>query len=458
MPFDSNLEEAFYRRFNNLKLIFHASKRDYDIKAIRPQKRNIPFDFAIEIGHRVIAIVEVKASVLIDRFDHSKIEKYAAENNIRYYIITDNERFIIRDHHNKSFNLEGSFYDFINTITKKQEIDSVDLKRRIAAKIRDVITNSAFPGLNETLVDFYQNPLEQLEYDEISEKFSFINPVDINNAENRLFRRLLRDDKPITKVFRYTTLNTLFLILSYNKYRMNCLVGMNDTTEVNYAETHITGVAHDFANAAWQTVDAHNRRFISSCSLKEDDLTQWRLYADDSKGVCLEYRINTDITSPEFLVKKISYGLKDKTHPELDFVKNLVSKLKTDLNVDFDLKTLSVWRHFFKPHDYAVEEEVRILYILNDRKRQKGWLLTSSHSILNPYVEFKLNDPDSPVQLTNIVLGPKCQEKEINKKQLEQLIRELRARKIEDPVTKLPVDEYNISKLKVEISDIQNYR
>ena len=121
---------------------------------------------------------------------------------------------------------------------------------------------------------------------------------------------------------------------------------------------------------------------------------------------------------------------------------------------------MTTWRHFFKPFDYTVEAEVRLLFVLHDEDVKKGWLLTSSHSILNPYVEFKLNDDGLPVQLTEIVLGPKCPEKEINQKQFEQIIRELRRKKKKKTINNKEQegDEYNIPKLSVSISKIKNYR
>ena len=239
---------------------------------------------------------------------------------------------------------------------------------------------------------------------------------------------------------------------------MNCLVGMNDTTEVNYAENYITGTNRDYTQAHWKTVDTYNRRFISSCSLKEDDLTQWRLYADDSKGVCLILNVDEKLLDSKFVLKRISYGKKNGSHPELDFIKQVIGNLKSKLNINFEFKTLSTWRHFFKPFEYSVEEEVRLLFILNDQDVKKGWLLTSSHNILNPYVEFKLNDDGLPLQLTEIVLGPKCPEKEINQKQFQQFIRELRNKKIKIKDEGQEVDEYNIPKLNVSISKIKNYR
>ena len=437
MRFDSHLEESFYKRFTELNLKFTTSKKTYEIRLRKPIKRNVPYDFSIEISNKTIAIIELKDPQFIDVYDYSNIEKYASQNNIRLVILSDGEIFIVSDRRNPN-----------------------KLKSEIAEKIQGIISNSNFRYLKEQMYGNLNQIANGIDFNEIDQSFSFRNPTDINNIENKIFRLLLNELYALPKIYRYTTINTVYSMLNYNSFRMNCLVGMNDTTEVNYAENYITGTNRDYTQAPWQTVDAYNRRFISSCSLKEDDLTQWRLYADDSKGVCLVLSVDERLLNSKFILKRISYGEKDGNHPELDFIKQIIATLKDELNIDFEFKTLTTWRHFFKPFDYNVEAEVRLLFVLHDEDVKKGWLLTSSHSILNPYVEFKLNDDGLPVQLTEIVLGPKCPEKEINQKQFEQLIRELKRKKKTIKVNnkEQQVDEYKIPKLDVSISKIKNYR
>lgn len=460
MRFDSQLEKSFYKRFTELNLKFFTSKKVYDIKLTRPIKRNAPYDFSIEISNRTIAIIELRGSLVLALYDYSNIEKYASQNNIRLIILSDGEKFIITDRRNPNTKQTVSFNEFIEFLNYKEEIDVNRLKQEIAEKIKDIILESNFRFLKEQIDGIINQISNGIDFNEIDQSFSFRNPTDIDNIENRIFRLLLKEDKPLTKIYRYTTLNTIYSMLNYNSFRMNCLVGMNDTTEVNYAENYITGTNRDYTQAPWQTVDAYNRRFISSCSLKEDDLTQWRLYADDSKGVCLVLSVDEKLLNSKFVLKRISYGEKDGSHPELDFITKIIATLKTELNIDFDFKTLTTWRHFFKPFDYTVEAEVRLLFVLHDEDVKKGWLLTNSHSILNPYVEFKLNDDGLPVQLTEIVLGPKCPEKEINQKQFEQIIRELRRKKKKITINseEQEVEEYKIPRLNVSISKIKNYR
>ena len=178
-------------------------------------------------------------------------------------------------------------------------------------------------------------------------------------------------------------------------------------------------------------------------------MTQWRLYADDSKGVCLELKVLPEQLDTNFILKKICYGKVGNIHSELELIKSIRSKLKDELNIDFEFKTLNTWKHFFKPYDYAVEQEVRLLYLHNNSYvlPKKDCVLTTSHQILNPFVDFILNDPIMPIRLTRIVLGPKCPENKINKKQFQQYIRELRLN-----------TEYDLIGVEVGLSTINNYR
>lgn len=80
---------------------------------------------------------------------------------------------------------------------------------------------------------------------------------------------------------------------------------------------------------------------------------------------------------------------------------------------------------FFKANDYAIEEEVRLLIIDNDTldKLKTDWVLTDTHSIINPIIDFRINSNSFPIQLRTILLGPKCPEQETNYVQIEEMIR-----------------------------------
>ena len=92
---------------------------------------------------------------------------------------------------------------------------------------------------------------------------------------------------------------------------------------------------------------------------KKDDLGLWRMYGEDTKGVSLRYEVNEPL--PEgFCLAKVSYAKRD-AHAELTY---LASKLcKALKGRSFEVSHLHSWLHFFKPEEYAMEEEVRLLYL-----------------------------------------------------------------------------------------------
>jgi hypothetical protein len=61
-------------------------------------------------------------------------------------------------------------------------------------------------------------------------------------------------------------------------------------------------------------------------------------------------------------------------------------------------------------------------------------------AIINPYITLDMQNPNFPLQLTRITLGPKCREVEVNLSQIKYLLKE---RGI---------------KACVEVSDIDTYR
>ena len=153
---------------------------------------------------------------------------------------------------------------------------------------------------------------------------------------------------------------------------------------------------------------------------KKDDLNMWRLYGDDSKGVCLWYKVDDEL--PEhFFLAKVSYA-KNETHAELSYLSSKMGKGVCGRN--FEIRNLNSWLHFFKPSEYAVEEEVRLLYEMNagsllDATNGK-WIYNTSNGIIAPIVRFPVTKVDSrfPLVLERIVLGPNLKERSINKEQL----------------------------------------
>lgn len=223
------------------------------------------------------------------------------------------------------------------------------------------------------------------------------------------FNALLSPSNPIQSVYRYTSLSTLFEIVKNKSYRLNCIVGMNDPTEIDYFEDYIGLDYFRYQH------EEKNDIFISSCSTLADDLTMWRLYGDNAKGVCIEF--NVQGTDYGYIKNIVSYANKNKKNEKLDIVKNLI-------RLGLDLRGLEKWKHFFKPCEYRIEEEYRVLLTKrsNDNDEKRNWIITSDNSILNPVYDISLFE--KPISIKRIFLGPKCPEKEINRRQLKVMMRE----------------------------------
>lgn len=255
------------------------------------------------------------------------------------------------------------------------------------------------------------------------------------------------------KVCRYTTLDSIYQTLTNKTFRLFGLAGMNDKGERDFLQKHlyneIKWLKEDHQKIISELQDG-NSTYIMSCSNNacSDKLEMWRLYADDAKGVCLQFE--AEEKPSELLLKQIIYDKEEAS--AYTFIKVLITELAAK-TILFTFKNFDKWKAFIKSSDYDYEKEIRLYYKeKSDEHKSKEWVKTTSHSIFNPYVEFALtegakiekNIPLFPLKLKEIILGPKCPEKLVNQEQIKALLDK-------DP-------ELKKLKIKVNISKIDNYR
>lgn len=410
------------------------------------------YDFTLYHFQIPIAIVEVVSKLDIFRIGsydaagvHSRIPhfiNFAKSQNIRFFILTDTNSYFLWD---SDILIEDKFEDIDSIflfISKNFDNKTTLLNENRIQNIADVILSCLrnYNLQSDKPVLILQDELVRgiTVQGDIA---SFVPNRGLENdwqdLETRFFSELLGTSE--VKIFyKYTTVDSAFTTLDTQKIRLNGVVGMNDTTETHYADSYVGGVV-SYQTLSMNEVDALNRKFIYSCSASDDELTMWRLYADDCQGVSFKFSL-TNEKSRSFIAKKVSYAKADGTHLQLDLIRNIMINLEK-IGVKFVLRRFSVWKHFFKPFEYAIEKEVRILY-LADQNADIRWCLTSSHKILNPFVLLPLND--IPAKLVEIKFGPKSAEVPTNLKQFESFVRAV--------ISKLP---YAIS---VDRSKISNYR
>ncbi len=409
---EHNLRE---RILNKIQACFDSTEywlhRDYP-RSIK--QRTYRFDGYLTTRRDLsIAIVEIKSNL------QNKSYFESAKNQCIDYILTFHIPFVILAD-------ENTFYLFDEENFTPHEHNLKDIK-----KIFDVYISPSNTQIRVVLNYLKETfPQENLADESINEDGRSISLPE--HLESNIKNLILSDEPLPTNICRYVSLETVFNIISNKTIRMNCIVGMNDSSEINFVGKTFYGP--EYLNRIPDEKERINDIYILSCSSIEmkDDLTQWRLYADDAKGVCLVFEVN----KPQYRydVRKITYIDPEQENDSFfGKIKELVSKN----NIVF--KNFHTWCHFLKPKDYKIEAEVRVLYE-NKKIKKPHWFLAKPINVLSSYIDVELND-DFPLKLKEIILGPKCPEKETNRDQLNVLLKRM-----------------GFDNVKVDFSRIDNYR
>jgi hypothetical protein len=460
---ESRFEEEFLKRiieflnYNELRVKYSVLIQPNLSEFIAdPNFKNRQADFIIMRGRYPYMIIEVKAPTnslsnnkgILQNADF-ELELIGAD----YFILTNLNEIIVVDSLNKQTSRPRNFSEIFNYFGKELSEEEINNYRaKIAETIQRILQE---PDLIEYLSSNKRKGLENLlrsdtllkyiQYNIEGRFFHFFsNPqLGFDDFENRLFQDLL-EPVPEENVCRYTSFETMYQMLNNKSYRMGSDIAMNDRGEIDYVDKYIGLFYKPLQSLSLSEMQLLNNSYISSCTIseKQDDLTMYRLYAEDSKGVCLCFNVKNIAPSKHMLLKKISYAKAKGNHPELEFIKKIVTRINSVYHLRFRFLYLDIWKHFFKPHDYEIEKEVRLLYLDNlSPTPHKGWVITNPDKILSKYVLFSLNAPDFPLSLTKIILGPNFPESLLNKRQLEVFL-----------------NEQNLQLVKVENSRIESYR
>jgi hypothetical protein len=399
-------------------------------------------DLIIKADKKIIAAIEIKSSEKLNSSLMSFTTDFYFMFKIRYFIYTDGVNFHVFDrlkNPKKSIKIDSEKFVF-----KMTSLTLITIQEELKMKVKSIIFNKIenYSKKNSNLIslkDKFSNTfIQQLK---LSSEYLFYfenGKTDVNSFEFQLFEKLLNNKSPET-IYRYCAFNRGFQIVDDSKIAMLGLPGMNDTTEPNYIDNYLNDSNEVPWEMAAQSRAALNRRFIMSCTTLPDDLMQWRLYGDDAKGCSLKFNTKDVLqNSQQFYLGEVKYADKNGEHPELKILKEIRKEIKEKLFLDIKFISLYVWKHFFKPYEYAYEKEIRLLYIHKKEDREKKWIIAEPYGIVNPMVIFDMTKNEFPLKLTEIMLGPKKSEKELNKSQLKQMISE-KSKTLEVSVSKLNV-------------------
>lgn len=232
------------------------------------------------------------------------------------------------------------------------------------------------------------------------------------------------------EICRYSSLDSLFSSIKHKTIRMNGLPGMNDKNEGLFAWNMIYKLENTANEDNKMRRRETNNAFIVSYSSSNliDDLTQWRLYGDDAKGVCCVYSILQDKLKDRFFLHNVRY-IKEPNENEEISDELLLRFLKySQIHSDISYYDLSPAIFFYKPYSFISEDEVRLLvdnkktsaYDLPEFKRE--WVLTNANNIPNPYIDIPLDD--FPLKLDRIILGPNMNDVDVIQAQLETMLKQ----------------------------------
>ena len=360
-------------------------------------------------GHP-IAVFEVKgfpqAWAMRKQLD-SSLSRTLDVQRVRYSVLTDGDEFLMWSQDKPEY-LKMDFDKVLETIKNGLPVlGDIPTIEEIGSAILEAATKVGLKQSN-AIKAFINRPRTRklFKTETKNGKIEFSTP----SAEDAFFSLLLNGRIP-TKLCRFTTRHNLFLLFKDGKQNMCSIVCMNDKSEETYADKKIGW------DESWGEVHLENNNcFILSLMPqdKSDDLTMWRLYGDDAKGVCLNYEIvekqKGRKLKGDFYISCISYGESAKIHRELDF---LCGVGLINLNHwQFHFNRWHIWKHFFKSFRFKDEKEVRLLYLSDEKKKEeKQWIENSESGIVSKMLLFPMIPTNVfPLTLTNVIVGPKAPE------------------------------------------------
>lgn len=403
----------------------------FNYKFYEFRHQRIEVDIVIKKEDRIFAIAEIKIS---DSF-YAQALKVARQSafllQCPYFFIILPEKY--------------EFFDIDGRLIKKDEklITSKDIFKILKDDPYDqTYTEDKWQNSIKELIRFIneidENCINKEKVRQAVEKLSDNKKVydkdkhiEFNSSDEDIFFNALLPDYE-EGLCRFTSFNSLFRTLNTKCHSMCSIIAMNDKSEISYVRDYLSDLGN-FPGASYlSSPENWNQCFITSCCKIEryKDFTMMRLYGDNASGVVLKYEVNKTLLNKTllnngFILKSVSYQRDNGTHPELDIIQKLLDIKIAGYNVV--LKTLSVWQHYFKPKEYAFEEEVRLLYRPNEDNKDKTnimWILNSEFNIITPIISIPIDSENNllPLIIKGITLGPKVIEQESNQKQVKYLL------------------------------------
>jgi hypothetical protein len=314
----------------------------------------------------------------------------SAENSLTFEIAEKISEFFIELLNIVSSQKEGQYALF----NRERIAQNLIIRENVVNKYGRVSTTAPLVYLNEAFED---------------ELFSYVFLYGLDTEFFQVFR-----SRPL---FHYTTITIMFRILQNQTIRMSGLAGLNDRSELDLRFFNTVDAPYQPRKLPRHLIARANKTFVLSCSTKGDDLNQWRLYGDDGKGACLQFNVRRNaLPTQDFALGKVAYG-----SSPIEARMRLQDYIWQTYHRKLIFSRMRDYRNFIKIEDYRDEAEVRLVCKPSSAVTM-NWA-PNRYQLINSFIEFNPFGVDFPLELTGILLGPKCFDKDINASQLEYFIR-----------------------------------
>jgi hypothetical protein len=305
------------------------------------------------------------------------------------------------------------------------------MKKFIAelTKLKAVLTQE---NIDINLVEHYSNSLYDCYGDEEITK----NLIELLNCQApyqkaiALVDKFLNENDQSDLIYHYCSVDSFFKIIESKSIWLSDSDYMNDSYEGKWVDKLVEnalsriGKQDKISEFKKNYNNEKAKKYYLFCLSKNgDQLSQWRGYADDGKGVAIGFS-RKSLNLPEAI--EFPIGIIDLIYDEKEQVRNIntaieqLSNIKADINL---LKNFSIW---FKNSSFMEENETRIVHTpknnldaleLPDRSKEYLKIISKnisklqfrvSNSDLIPYVSYGFKCRFHSSLIPSIILGPKC--------------------------------------------------
>lgn len=256
-------------------------------------------------------------------------------------------------------------------------------------------------------------------------------------------------------IYHYCSVETFLEIIKNKSFRFSNTFYMNDQTDFNWFK-HLLDDKIKEAEAKGDFIEEMFKKmsiqYAYACcfSKKGDDLSQWRAYSDDGRGVSIGILKNTrKLYNKNIELIELIYEREKQKILVEEFINLIKNKEAKDMDANEIIKAVASLFKKIKNPSFACEDEVRLLYLpeIDDMAEYyvKNNNIVDYYDILFEKISASEGMP-SLFLIQKIYLGPKC---ELEEGQVERFLRKM----IDENISKYP--EYpKAPQIKVERTKI----